>query len=221
MKKVIWISSLWLLMAACTNNTSNTATPAEKEQTDNIPEEREAGMLLQNYFPLLLSYLQKSNGTFSGDSVTQTESATQQAIAPYPIDPDKKDSFKQLLVYNTDSTKAIDMFSYNYILTNKNGALTAEAAEPDSEVALMDFESGIRRSIWFSGPSATVLDAAWMNPQEIAIAGMQENESGQRHPAVWIVSLPDSTINTYVYQQPANISTTAYLNQRFRGIKFR
>lgn len=221
MKKGIWISSLWLLMAACTNNTKNAAVPAEKEQTDNIPEERETGMLLQNYFPLLLSYLQKSNGTFSDDSVTQTESATRQSIAPYPIDPNKKDSFKRLLIYNKDSTQAIDLFSYNYILTNKKGTLTAEAAEPDSEVALMDFESGKRRRIWFSGPSATILDAAWMNPQEIAIAGMQENESGQRHPAVWVVSLPDSTIDTYLYQQPANISSAQYLNQRFPGIIFR
>lgn len=221
MKKCIWIGSLCLVMMACTNNADNTTTPTEEEPTENIPEEVNAGTLLQDYFPLLLTYLQKSNGTFTSDSVTQAESATQQAIAPYPIDPNKKDSFKQLLIYNNDSTQAIDLFSYNYIVTNKNGTITAEAAEPDTEVALMDFKNGERRRLWFSGPAATVLDAAWMNPQEIAIAGMQENESGQRHPAVWVVSLPDSTIDTYLYQQPANISSTGYLSQRFPNITFR
>lgn len=220
MKKGLWICSLWLLAAACTNNTDNTKATAKEEQTDNIPEGDETGMLLQNHFPLLLNFFQKNNAAFSTDSVIQTESATQQSVAPYPIDPDQLNLFKPLLIYNPDSTKAIDLFSYNYIITNKNGTTTAEAAEPDSEVALMDFKNGKRQRLWFSGPAATLLDAAWINQQQIAIAGMQEKEDGQRHPAVWIVSLPDSTIDTYLYQQPADITTTEYLNQRFPEIKF-
>jgi len=222
MKKISRICGLLLfVVAACTNNAEHTTTPPEKEQTENKAEGPETGTLLQNHFPLLLSYLQKNNTAFSADSVIPTESATQEASAAYPIDTAKTATFKPLLIYNSDSTKAIDLFSYNYMLTNKNGISTAEAAEPDSEVTLIDFKNGKRQRVWFSGPAATVLDAAWINPRQIAIAGMQENENGQRYPAIWIVSLPDNTIDTYLYQQPATIATNEYLNQRHPAYRFR
>lgn len=213
MKKGGWIIGVLLFLVACTNTDVKEKTVSEENPVNEVTS-------FQKGVPLFFKYIQQNNPAFSADSFLLTQSAKQDIYPSSTINEQHVAPFKDLLIYNADSSKAIDLFSYNYIITDKTGVIKAEAAEPDTEVALINFKDSTRKRIWFSGPMAIILDAAWINPNEIIVAGMQENENGKYYPVIWKILLAEKIIDTYTYNHAVEILPNDYLNERFKTVKF-
>ena len=223
MRKTTWISSLLLLFLAACNNRSGSETetaPAPATQQGEFGA-NDISASFQKGLPLWLEWIKSHHASFTVDSLVNTESGTQQPLPAYPIDTARLRPVRSLLIYNGDSTQAIDLFSNNYVFSSRDGKTVAEEAGPDTEVQWIDFKNGKMQRLWYSGPGATVQDAAWINGDTVAIAGMQETEKGERHPAIWVLSLPNHTIDTYVYRQPVTASAADYQNRRFTTVMFR
>lgn len=83
------------------------------------------------------------------------------------------------LVYNADSSRAIDLVSYNYSMdTLANGRVQLEGNDPDFEIAVLDYRGGTRLPLVFAGPGALDLDAVWQDQQTVVLA-LAELEPGE------------------------------------------
>ena len=216
MKKTLIAGSICLCLIACTDNADNTGNHKAKEQTT---AETSNSTGFQHSFPALFNALKQKNVT--ADSFAITETGQLEPFPSSPINMQHLQPFKKLLIYNSDSTQAIDLFSYNYILAEKEGKPVAEAAEPDTEIALLNFKKNTRKRIWYSGPATAIVDAKWVGPNEVELLSIQEDEKGERKPIIWKISLTKNTIDTYKYNHPVALTATDYLNKRFNSVNFR
>jgi hypothetical protein len=158
-------------LAAC--NDSNNAVTTITNVQDTLQEavtDAEVAVVKQS-FPELFAYLKKQDPTFSEDSFLLSGESRVEPVAPAPVDTQQLKPFQKYLIYNGDSSLALDLYSYNYIVTQRNGTNRLEEAGPDTEVAVIDFKANLRRRVFFGGPSHTLWDAQWRGPQDLLLPG--------------------------------------------------
>lgn len=104
-----------------------------------------------------------------------------------------EDRFKQFspyFIYSPDKKMAIDMISYGTILEkDSRGKFQLEGGEPDSEVAIVDIASKVRKRILFVGPSIILKEATWIDNYSIIIVGAMSDDEGRYFPMVWKYNL--------------------------------
>src|SRR5215217_1777480 len=101
-------------LLAC-NNTDNVVNVVNSEQ-DTLQEavvDNEVAEVKRS-FPQLFQYLKKQDSTFSEDSFLLSGENKVETVPPAPIDSAKLKPFHKYLIYNSDSSLALDLYSYNY-----------------------------------------------------------------------------------------------------------
>ena len=213
MKKALYCLVVAGTLTACNNN----AGPAAKENggQDTLQEAVvDAGVnVVQHSFPQLFQYLKKQDSTFSQDSFLLSGENKVEQVPPADIDDAHLQPFKKYLIYNSDSSLAIDLYSYNYIANTRNGESHLEEAGPDSEAAVIDFQNHSRRRIFFGGPSYTLWDAKWTGPNELLLIGAEAHNDNSI-PTIWQVNLKDSSIQVYSYQGEVKADMTGYQKEK-------
>jgi hypothetical protein len=119
--------------------------------------------------------------------------------------------FRPYLIYNNDSTKAIDFVSHHYVFAKGKGLQTGD---PDSEVALLDFVRGSRKRLVFTGPSMSILDAAWLQDGSVMIAGAEDAGDGGVRPVIWHFAPRQKMF--YTYPQTVQADVNEYTNRMIR-----
>lgn len=211
MKTVIKLSLIGSLFFASCNNSSDTQN--QKEDASAVEEVEETGFTVDREFPQLTAYLQSQDSSFSADKFEGGEMEIKDSLAPTKIDTGHLAPYKPYLVYNSDSSRAIDLVSYSYVISKKNGKTVIEHGGPDTEVALLDLGNNTRKRILFLGSSGTVLQAKWENDTAIAIAGAQEVEEGKIRPSVWRYDLATGTMELYQYSDAIDANIKDYAEQ--------
>ncbi|MBA2746194.1 MAG: hypothetical protein H0U44_08220 [Flavisolibacter sp.] len=115
--------------------------------------------------------------------------------------------FASFLKYNTDSSIALDLVSYNLMETTKNGRRHFDFAGPDTEIGLVDMKSMKRKRILFLGSAGIILDGKWENDQTILLAGAEDAGNGQIRPIMWRYHL--DTYEVEVFSYPRTIKARA------------
>lgn len=134
-------------------------------------------------------------------------------------------SYRSFIKYSPDSTKFVDLDSYNIeISRNNQGTYTGNEMGPDTEVSLVDLEKGEKSRLVFLGPSGSIEDGGWLDNETIVLVGIQDNASADAKTAVlWKYHLPTKTFFLYELQDGAN--TEKILNQwrkeRLKNVKIR
>lgn len=212
MKRLVLVFSFAALLLACNSNTE------QKENENVVQTENEAApetqTMVQTSFPGYFAFISSQDANFSKDSFDLAEEGKIENMPATPINHAQLDPFKKYLVYNSDSTLAIDLYSYNYILINKNGVEKMEEAGPDTEIGLIDVKANTRRRLFFSGPSFSVADAKWINNDEVALAGAEILEDGKIKPIIWQINLKDTTQQQYNYNHIVKADVQGYVNKR-------
>lgn len=217
MRKLLLLTLLAAGLAACSDSadTGNKEVTAEPETEAVAPDWKESA------FPEYFGELHTQDSSFSLDSFAATEQEPGTADAKgYPMEPERLVPFQSLFIYNGDSTKAIDLFSYNYIANTRNGQQVMTAGEPDTEVALLDYTTKTRKRLLFLGPSFAALDARWLSNNQVAIAGAELLDGQQVKPIIWKVTLPGGEVETEFYTDTVRADIPAIREQRFRSVKF-
>ena len=182
---------LLLLLVACQNSST------EKQA---MPDSTSSGEIIINELDTLKTI---SRGFVTIDSTFDTGSFEQRGSSPVqpseatPIAQEQLQPFIPYLIYNGDSTQAIDPYSYNYVIRERNGKKQVADAGPDSEIALVDWKSKTRRRLWFSGPSARIVDVQWKNGNVLWIAGVEEISADAYIPFIQEINTRTNTVISY------------------------
>ena len=220
MRKPAWPLVLGLCLGLSCNNKADTESSAA--DTVEAEEGGSAFPALGSSFPHLFAYLHSQDSSFA---VEQFEGGLLEGSADTArtrADADQLQDFMPLLLYNRDSTLAIDFVSYHYVLSKKEGRPTIQQGGPDTEVGLVDLEKNWRKRILYLGSSGTVLDARWADDSVILMAGAEEMEEGRIRPAIWTYHIGTGERGIYTYPQPirANIEdyTEKVLTKKLQGV---
>lgn len=211
MKKLLFLLGFALFLAACNNSNNNTAnadTTAARGEDEPEAEVDAETALLQNNMPQLFAYLRNSDSSFSPQQFDMTGTRDLDTSVTTPVTEKQMEMFRTCLVFSPDSSQALDLFSYNYVLVpTRDGSIRAEQGGPDTEAALIDFKSGIRKRIYFSGPSSALLDARWLPDGTFLLAGGEVLTRNRLLPFIWKVDPRSNHIDVYSY--PDTLQATA------------
>jgi hypothetical protein len=218
MKKLVLCIAVAGMVAACNNNAGPSATANEAQDTLQEAVTDAQVNVAENAFPQLFQYLKQQDSTFSQDSFLLSGENKVEQVPPADIDDAHLQPFKKYLIYNSDSSLALDLFSYNYIANTRNGESRLEEAGPDSEAAVIDFRNHNRRRIFFGGPSYTLWDAKWTGPAELLLIGAEVHNENSI-PTIWQINLKDTSIQVYSYQGEVKADMAGYQKEK-RGMDF-
>jgi hypothetical protein len=212
----VWIlvSSLFLI-AAC-NNENNSTEQITATEADTLQQTETAAEItyLEKSFPDLFAYMEGQDAAFEAQNFELGSEVKMDPLPAVTLEPGQLKPFEPFLIYNSDSTKAIDLYSYNYIITRRNGEVKLEEAGPDTEVALIDVASNTRQRIFFSGPSVMVFEARWNNNNEIVMAGAEQVDNQKIKPLAWQYNLTDSVMQTYTYDEAIAANMKNFKDQK-------
>ncbi|TCZ70482.1 hypothetical protein [Flaviaesturariibacter aridisoli] len=178
MKRIIPVLPILIVLAAC-NASDNSDAPASSDTLvtkahDEQPVETQATALTA-----LFSVMKGVDAGF--DPKNFSAFADDGSLAPDTLRFDRREfeNWKPWLLYNADSSRAIDLVSYNYTIERRGGRAVLEGAGPDMQIAALDFPKGTRRQLLFAGPGALSLDAVWSDPHTVLLAQAQLEGRGQ------------------------------------------
>ncbi|MER3498619.1 MAG: hypothetical protein C4308_08310 [Chitinophagaceae bacterium] len=175
-KRYFFAVAAIFLFTACNNDASSNGN--EEDSSSVVIGPRESTLLFSAEFPELYDYIFERDSSLA-KQVAMAQPAALIDSVESKLNPAEYNSFKPYFIYNTDSSFAIDIVSYNFVITKKRGKRWLEPAGPDSEVSLLDLKQKLKKRILFFGPSRVVLDAKWKDPQRllVAVAEIQEQDS--------------------------------------------
>jgi hypothetical protein len=218
MRKLLLPCLLAAGLYACTDS----AETSEKEVATEPATETSTLDWKEEAFPQYLRALKSQDSTFTLDSFAVQEATSSNVDSlTYPLDPERLVPFQSLFIYNDDSTQAIDLFSYNYVPTAHAGQRYMAAGEPDTEVALINYQDKTRTRLLFLGPSYAALDARWLSKNQIAIAGAELVGDNQIKPIIWKITLPNRDVETEFYIDTVHANIPVIREQRFTSVKFK
>lgn len=114
--------------------------------------------------------------------------------------------YGRLLVYNFDSTRFIDPFSYFLVLSiDKNGKVIRGGTEADQEVAVVDKKTNTRYRVFFCGTPCFVAKAGWLDNERIVLFGLTTEDGDDNFtPTIWLIDLKTASTTEYNYNKSIN-----------------
>jgi len=218
MKKLVAACLFTGLLTACNTNGDTKATAMPEDTVQEADADADVAQV-QAAFPNVYTYLKNQDSSFSEDNFLPSGEAEVQPAPTTPIDEAHLEPFRPYLIFNSDSSRALDLYSYNYIIDNRNGSNKLEAGSPDSEAALIDFTAKKRRRIFFGGPSFALWDGKWIDAGNLLMIGAETGTDTNLVPSIWKINLKDTSIQVYTYQGTVQADMNGYqkskLNKAF------
>lgn len=196
MKKISFVLLAALFLTACGNNA---ATKNEGiDSTEAGTAEGDAAWT-KSAFPELYTLLKSQDASFNPAFFEETEGGTTTPTPPRFFPPEELAPFRPYLVYNGDSSRAIDMVSYNYIFTKKGRRDVLEPAGPDTEVGIIDLATGMRTRIFYSGPGMVIREGKWQDENTVLLGGAETVGNGFIRPVLLRINLEQNSLQRFSY----------------------
>lgn len=190
------------LCTACANNSDtesvNTDTATAQSEADLSQLSPEA-RLVQTAFPNMYMFLEGQDPSFDPANFAETEGGTDEPLPPRFFPPEELEQFKPYLVYNTDSTKAIDLVSYNYIIDKKDGQQILTGAGPDTEVGVINLQNNMRTRIFFAGPGTIMREGKWLDSTTVLLGGAETLSNTAIRPFLVRIDLKEKSLQKFTY----------------------
>jgi hypothetical protein len=170
------------------------------------------------------SYAKSKSADIDWKNFTLTRFWTEDSMLTTTFEGDKNffDSYGRFLKYSPDSSRFIDLDSYNVdIYKNKKGQWIGDELGPDTEVSFVDLKKNQRTRLIFLGPGNSIEDAAWLDNDNLVLMGMQENNSDTDiSTVVWKFNIPSKKFSMYALKDPALGKTMKgySLKERLKGV---
>ena len=216
--KIIPLLFFFVVFFSCNNKSEE---PALKEEpTETVEEEEvEPSLDLSKNFKELNTFLRESDSSFSPGKFSQEEEIQLDSISWNALDQETMEEFSPYFVMNADNSLALDLVSYNFIITNKNGVQRVEFAGPDTEIGLIDLKRNKRKRILFLGSSGLVLDGKWDEKGNIILAGAQDAGQGNLQPIIWRIYPAENKIETFTYPGTIKANVSEYYKLKYKPLK--
>lgn len=183
---------------ACTNNAGTNAVSADTSAIAATPLSPEAQMV-QTAFPNMYQILKGQDASFDPALFEETEGGYS---APPPLrffPPEELEQYKPYLIYNSDSTKAIDLVSYNFIVDKNDSTQVLKAAGPDTEVSIINLENNMRTRIFYSGPGTIIREGKWLDSAAVLLGGAEKESGTAIRPFLLRIDLKEKTLQRFTY----------------------
>lgn len=224
MKCLLQILVLALLLGSCKDDASadrQAEVPGEDstERLDTIFSEADLNHLRQLKFS---NYAQSNTSAVNWSSFKMVTSSHNDSLIVTKFQPSKAfyDMYGRFIKFSPDSTMFIDLDSYNIeFQKNKTGQQIPLEKGPDTEVSLVDTESGERTRLVFLGPGNGVEDGGWTDNNNVLLVGYHEKDTSKiRTPVIWRYHVPTKTFHVYE-SSDTSISRTLinWRRERLRG----
>lgn len=200
------------LLVSCQNNNNNKkAGPSATEETtpsgDSVTNENVDSVFSNETIRFfdqsgLSDYARKKAPQFDWSQFALKEVWEDDSLPSKPFRPDRDffAAYGKLLKYSPDSSRFIDLDSYNIQLEkDKNGHWTRGIeGGPDNETSLVDLNDSTRTRLFFFGPGSSVEDAVWANSNTVYLVGVYENPDSEKQvPVVWKYEVDNNTFYLY------------------------
>ena len=169
-----------------------------------------------DFFPELSAFYKKQYPAYDPSLFEMTGELRDLAYITSPMDEDRLRKFKPLLIYNSDSSLALDVYSNSYIAVMRQGHTSFESGEPDTEVAIIDFRNKTRKRIFYTGPSFAVLDVKWLNDSVVALAGAMPVGTDQAQPQIHKILLSDGVQEIYELRDTIPVALDDFIDQKIK-----
>jgi hypothetical protein len=131
---------------------------------------------------------------------------------PAPIGKNNDAQFRDLFVYSPDSSRYLDLVSYNYI-RDKNSLISGEA---DQQVVLADVKANKREQLFYFGPSQLAEFADWTGTNSFLVGIMSKTETGTGVEAeLMFFHLKDSTYTNFRLNHTLPLDSILLANKGF------
>ncbi len=225
MKKMFLISlSVVLALNACNNNTDQEADEINGDQ-DSVTNDKQDNELPAEKLAIInetgfSKYARLSIPQLNWNKFTVTKFWKEDFHFKTAFTPEKNyfDLYGQFLKYSPDSSKFIDLDSYNTAITkNKNGQLIGHDQEPETAVSLIDLKKKEKVQLVFLGPGNSVEDAAWIDNNNLILIGYLENDTASGvNAAIWQFNLSTKDVNLYELTDKEILQTLRNYSEKVR-----
>ncbi len=218
--KLIIVFTLSLLLVACTNEADVNEQSEDSTLQGIEVSGNEAAGSFQTVFPELSNFYDQSDNSFEYTQFNNEGTRnSMDSVKEYAIVKEQLKPYAYLLIYNNDSSQAIDLYSYNYIETKKGNNRNWEQGEADTEVALIDFKKNTRRRLYFSGPSYAVLDAKWIGDDSIALATAEIISDQKCKPSFIKLYLKEKQQEIIEYRDTLQLDINNYVEKKMNRVR--
>lgn len=217
MKVTLPLLILCVWVTAC-GNSSDEETPPATNQELNRENETEAAAMAVLPFPELFANLEQRDtaffaeafGDFSAPSALDT-------LGALPYKEKEGSKFRRFIIYNGDSTRAIDPYSYNHLLVERGGREKLVSGGPDTEVGMIDFTKRTRQRLLYFGPSYILMDARWKGRDTVLLAISEAIANDRVSPEIWEVDLARMTKRVRHYPDTLTFNAESYRKEKLDG----
>jgi hypothetical protein len=229
MKKTSWLISAVILLVAC-NNRDQQAEKTDIPHPDTtvvttgneLNQQTIAALDKVAVFQFTKSRVPEFN--WNSFQLTRFWKEDSMFTRPFIPQPDFYRKYGSLLIYSPDSTRFIDLDSYNIdIEINANGERIGLPQGPDTEVSLVDLPEKIKTRLLFVGPGNSVEDASWLDNENLVLLTSADNHHSSPNLSLVKFNLPSKSYQVY---ETADTSLVRNLRgysqtQRLKDIKLR
>lgn len=131
---------------------------------------------------------------------------------PAAISKGNESSFADLFVYSPDSTRYLDLLSYNHLRENHS----LISGEPDQQVVLADKKTNRKSQLMYFGPSQLAEFAAWTGNNSFLVGITSRTESGTGLEAeIMFFHLKDSIYTNFRLNHTVSMDSLVVARQNF------
>ncbi|MBA2498600.1 MAG: hypothetical protein H0V30_02630 [Chitinophagaceae bacterium] len=210
---LVVLATTLLFISGCTNSDQPAEDVQPEEQVVPEPVEKISDV---DRLPLWQNYMEQQFPEFTEDQFNATYTVPLETFQPYPVNENEFNFFKPYMAYNTDSTKAIDIYSYSSVISEKGGQRVYINGGPDAQINLVNLEEKTSQRLFFSGPMLSFWDAQWIDSNKVIVAGTEE-----KTPVYWIIDLNRKSMQLYTMEgkeMDTSISREGFLRRKMPDI---
>lgn len=189
-----------LILSGCSD--SPDPSIGKESNEDSLSMDEEAALpQVEVAFPELFRHLASADSSFSNEGFEGGQTEVKDDSGDQSISNETIVKYLPYLIFNSDSTYAIDLVTNNYVPVERKGKTELAEGGPDFEVGLIDLRKNKRKELLFFGTMGTVMDAKWLDNSTLIIAGANEVSGDSIRPVIWKYEVPSKAWYVYTYDK--------------------
>jgi hypothetical protein len=130
------------------------------------------------------------------------------------------DLYNPYLKYSPDSSKAIDLYSYTYVLDYDSEGKVVGFGDVDCQLAIVDLKKQKRIILQTFGSAGQFQDSFWLNNDSIIVAWIGTSDGEFYEPFYSVIDLKTYLTHNYKLDTDLNLSESNYADLIFKNIEF-
>ena len=229
MKNISWLITAIVFLIACNNRDQQvaendvTAADTTAVKTGNELNQQTIAALDK---VAVFRFTKSSVPEFRWNSFQLARFWKEDSMFTRPFNPqaDYYSKYGSLLKYSPDSSKFVDLDSYNIdIEINEGGERIGHPQGPDTEISLIDLGKKTKTRLLFFGPGNSVEDASWLDNENLVLVTSADNDDSSPNLSLVKLNLPSKSYQVYETADTSVVNSIRGYSktQRLKDIKLR